>query len=265
MLFRIIAASCCFLLGASSALAEGHEEGPPPPEGPHILLMPPPDTEPPADFEPPADMDEAKAAILDLFFDLMDTNGDGRLSKDELAAWIGHVHFPHHPGDPGDPGDHGDHGNHGDEGNEGETSGISEGDEGLEGLPHPSACGEELTADELGPQEENVGCAGSESVGNLLNRTVCNTDPYKSNAISLPEGRAADCFGIEAIKGRNIVFEIVKEADASVVFDTSMGKEAFETLVLIGEPGGTVYRINLLSADEADASVTLKFIDHPMF
>ena len=44
-----------------------------------------------------------------------------------------------------------------------------------------------------------------------------------------------------------------------------MGKAAFDTLVLIGEPGDTVYRINLTGADEADASVTLEFIDHPTF
>ena len=30
-------------------------------------------------------------------------------------------------------------------------------------------------------------------------------------------------------------------------------------------PDGAVYRINLLSADEADASITVEFIDHPTF
>ena len=64
----------------------------------------------------------------------------------------------------------------------------------------------------------------------------------------MPEGRAADCFRIAAIKGNNITFEIVKESDGSVIFDTSMGKTAIDTLVLIGEPGDTVYRINLTGA-----------------
>ena len=54
-------------------------------------------------------------------------------------------------------------------------------------------------------------------------------------------------------------------SEGCVIFDTSMGKTAFDTQVLIGEPGDTVYRINLTGADEADASVTLDFIDHPMF
>ena len=30
-------------------------------------------------------------------------------------------------------------------------------------------------------------------------------------------------------------------------------------------PDGAVCRINLLSADEADASITVEFIDHPTF
>ena len=30
-------------------------------------------------------------------------------------------------------------------------------------------------------------------------------------------------------------------------------------------PDGAVYRINLLSADEADASITVEFIHHPTF
>jgi len=142
---------------------------------------------------------------------------------------------------------------------------ISEGDEGLESLPHPEECGETLTSSEMGPIAEGVSCGSSDSVGNQLNRTVCNLAPYNSNAISMPEGRAADCFRIAAIKGNNITFEIVKESDGSVIFDTSMGTTAFDRLVLIGEPGDTVYRINLTGADEADASVTLEFIDHPMF
>jgi hypothetical protein len=142
---------------------------------------------------------------------------------------------------------------------------ISEGDEGLESLPHPEECGETLTSSEMGPIAEGVSCGSSDSVGNQLNRTVCNVAPYNSNVISMPEGRAADCFRIAALKGNNITFEIVKESDGSVIFDTSMGTIAFDRLVLIGEPGDTVYRINLTGADEADASVTLEFIDHPMF
>ena len=49
------------------------------------------------------------------------------------------------------------------------------------------------------------------------------------------------------------------------MFNTSMGKTAFDTLVLTGGPGGTVYQIKLVSADETDARITVRFIDHPTF
>ncbi len=78
-------------------------------------------------------------------------------------------------------------------------------------------------------------------------------------------GRAANCFAIEAIKGHHIIFEIVEESTGLVVFSTRMGREAFQTLVLTGGPSGTVYRVNLVSADEADARITIRFIDHPTF
>ena len=113
--------------------------------------------------------------------------------------------------------------------------GVSEGDEGLEGKPHPPECTEELITNEMGPQAEGEACAETE--GNLVFRTVCNVEGFNAQAISLPEGRAAGCFDIEAIRGSNIVFEIVRESDGAVEFDTSMGKDAFHTLVLVG-PGG---------------------------
>ena len=65
-----------------------------------------------------------------------------------------------------------------------------------------------------------------------------------------------------ALRGNNIECEIVNEADGTVIFDTSMGAEAFRTLMLTG---AAVYRVNLISADEGDAGLTVEFIDHPMF
>ena len=106
-------------------------------------------------------------------------------------------------------------------------------------------------------------CSSSESEGNLIFRTICNMPPYDSVAISLPgepDDRAADCFNIEALTG-TVFFEIVNEADGSVAWDVSMGKEAFHMLVL---PPGT-YQIKMLAGSSADAAITVSFIDHPMF
>lgn len=254
MIGKIIIASSFLFAGFTAAVADHHEAGPPPEEGPHVVLAPPPDFMPPEDFVPPEDPAEAEAALLDLFIASMDADGDGAISPDEFKAWVMHAHLPPPPeGDGEGPPP------------EGEMSGVSEGDEGLEGLPHPPACNDDVRDSELTPQAEGEACSGSESVGNLLFRTVCNTAPYNTNAISLPEGRAADCFDIEAIAGHNIAFEIVRESDGAVMFDTSMGKDAFHTLVLTGDPGGTVYQIKLMSADEPDARLTIRFIDHPMF
>ena len=240
---RIILALSLISVLVASTIAQPPQP-PPPLQG--ILLSPPPGTElPPPPPEPPTDPEAGKMMLFEGLFALMDTDGDGKISKDEMLAWLADIHFPVHGG--------------------GESSGISEGDDGLEDLPHPVECSESVITSEMQPQDTNISCSSSESKGNLVHRTVCNTDPYKSQAISLPDGRAADCFRIAAIKGHNIVFEIIKESDGTQMFHTSMGKTAFDRLILIGEPGDTVYRINLISADEPDASITVEHIDHPQF
>jgi len=137
--------------------------------------------------------------------------------------------------------------------------GISEGDEGLEGKPHPPECSDELFPSEMQPQAEGEPCAETE--GNLVFRTVCNVEGFNAQAISLPDGRAAGCFAIEAIRGHGIVFEIARESDGSVVFDTSMGKEAYHNLVLVGPE---VYHVKLVGGSP-DAAITVRFVDHGVF
>ena len=268
MKFLATAAAIC--LGLTFVEAQDEPPPPMPHDVPHVVLGPPPGFEPPDHPEMPEDPAEAHEMALDLFFQFMDANGNGEIDNAEFRAWLWHFHMPMHEGDhpEGDhpEGDHpeGDHpeGDH-PEGDhpEGDMMGVSAGDPGTEGMPEPPMCSDELRDGELGPQAEGVSCPHSDSVGNLVFRTVCNSDPWRSQAISLPAGRAADCFGLEAIAGHHIEFEIVNEADGTPVFHTSMGKEAFDHLVLTEG----VYHINILSADEPDARITVRFIDHPMF
>ena len=220
-------------------------------DGPHhpALMIPLPGNFTPP---PPPEDEEARRGWFEEAFRALDADGDGVISKEELMAAM---RKPHHR--PGDGGPHGDGG---------EFEGLSADDEELSGLPEPPPCDEDLRDSELTPQEVDVACGSSESVGNLIFRTVCNMDPYRSEAISLPSGRAADCFAIEAIRGSGITFEIVDESTGTAIFNTADGKHAFDTLVLTGDPSGTnVYRINLLSGDTPDASLTIRFIDHPTF
>ena len=264
----LVLAGSVLAFAAAPAMAGGHMEMEPPPG---IFIPIPPDVELP----PPEDGPEM---FVEFAMSFLDKDGDGMISHEELMEAL--MAGMHHDGDGMHDGGDGMHGG-GDgmhDGGDGthhdgdgmhhdgeEVHGISEGDEGLEGLPYPAECDEDLSESELGPVATNVSCGTSESEGNQVHRTVCNVSPYNSAAISLPSERAADCFRIAAIKGNNIAFEIVNEDDGTVLFDMSMGKEAFDQLVLTGGPDGAVYRINLLGADEADASITVEFIDHPTF
>ena len=285
----LVLAGSVLAFAAAPAMAGGHMEMEPPPG---IFIPIPPDVELP----PPEDGPEM---FVEFAMSFLDKDGDGMISHEELMEAL--MAGMHHDGDgmhddgdgmhddgdgmhdDGDGMHDGGDGMHGGgdgmhDGGDGthhdgdgmhhdgeEVHGISEGDEGLEGLPYPAECDEDLSESELGPVATNVSCGTSESEGNQVHRTVCNVSPYNSAAISLPSERAADCFRIAAIKGNNIAFEIVNEDDGTVLFDMSMGKEAFDQLVLTGGPDGAVYRINLLGADEADASITVEFIDHPTF
>ena len=254
----LVLAGSVLAFTAAPAMADGHADDHMEMEPPPGIFIPlPPDVEMP----PPEDGPEM---FVEFAMSFLDKDGDGVISHEELMEAL--MAGMHHDGDgthhDGDGMHHDGDGMHHDGE---EVHGISEGDEGLEGLPYPAECGEDLSESELGPVATNVSCGTSESEGNQVQRTVCNVSPYDSAAISLPSERAADCFRIAAIKGNNIAFEIVNEDDGTVLFDMSMGKEAFDQLVLTGGPDGAVYRINLLGADEADASITVEFIDHPTF
>ena len=250
MVKQLTLAACIAALAAAGAHAEA-----PDPDKPTLVLQPPDGVEPPAEM--PATPEEAMA----LFIDKIDANGNGLIEKEELEAWVADFHMPlgpgpgehvgTHPGDfPGHPG--GDGGDHG----EGAGGLIDADDPEFADLSEPSECTDELRTSEMGPQAENIACASSH--GNEVHRTICNVPGYDWQAISLPAGRQASCFGLVAVKGQ-VAFEIVKESDGSVVWDVYMGKEAYEGLVL---EGGEIYQVKMLPASSADARVTVSHIDY---
>jgi hypothetical protein len=63
-----------------------------------LFLAPPPGTKVPP---PPHQRDSERAKIMffDRLFALMDTDGDGTISKEEMLAWLRDVHFGHGEGE----------------------------------------------------------------------------------------------------------------------------------------------------------------------
>ena len=265
MIVRLCLLACLALFMTVPAMGQG--DPPPdmmPPEGPHgpeVLLGPPEGLEPPEDVPPmPEDPEAAHQMGLEIFFQLM-AGDDNLVDLDEFLAWVRHFRMPppeemgdpamHDPGmdDPGmhDPGD-----GPPPEG----MGGLHEGDPDLAGLPHPPECSAELQEQEMGPQEEGYPCGDRD--GNLVFRTVCNMPGFRMAAITLPENRGAACFGIEALRG-HIDFQIVDAMDGSVVWDTSMGKEAYKSLKLDGAPG-SVFHIQV-KGGSPEGSVTVRYVD----
>lgn len=264
MLLRLCSLLACMtFLMAVPALAqddppmEGMEgEGP---HGPEVVLGPPEGVEPPEGTPMPVTPEEG----LDMFFDVL-AGPDGVVDKDEFLGWVRHFHMP--PPEMMDPDMDGagmdpamdpDMGDPMGEGPPPEgMSGLHEDDPELADLPHPPVCSADLQALEMGPQEEGYPCGDRD--GNLIFRTICNMPGFDMAAITLPENRGAGCFGIEALRG-HIDFQIVSAADGSVVWDTSMGKEAYHELKLDGGPGA-VYHIQAIGGSP-DGSVTVRFVD----
>ncbi len=79
------------LIGMVTASAIAQQ---PPRPHPEMVLAPPPGTEVPP---PPRQRDPERAKIMffDRLFALMDTDGDGTISKEEMLAWLRGVHFGH--------------------------------------------------------------------------------------------------------------------------------------------------------------------------
>ena len=86
----------CLCYTATAAVADHHEGGDHPPM---LVLMPPPDVEKPEGVEMTGDPEEDFKTVFHTFFRLMDGDGNGELSPDELKGW---VHPPRMDGDRGE-------------------------------------------------------------------------------------------------------------------------------------------------------------------
>ena len=128
----------------------------------------------------------------------------------------------------------------------------------------PPECSDQLRESELKPQAEDVPCGNT--TGNLMFRTVCATPPYDTNAIVLPEGRAAGCFDVESItKGR--VNWGIKIEGGRMIYVSQMGKAGLKHVKISDtfpskEGKYTIYVDGRSS--EPGARVTIRFVDHPI-
>lgn len=270
----------------ASAAAVGAQDPPMPPMppmspgmGPHMMIMPPPGTPPPEGMQMPEDPMQAQDMVFDTMFMMMDTDHNGELSRMELRAWVAGIMVPPMlpsgmmppPGEmppPPLPGDAPPSGMMPPPGPmspgmmppPGEMPPPGPPPMGMMGGMVPPDCSAELVNSELLPQAENVTCGST--TGNLLFRTVCNMPGFDSQAVSLPDGRDADCFGIESQTSGVVVFTIYPESDPSnLIFDSTRDGLHNIGAVHLGDTG--VYRIDLdEAASDPNAKVTVRFVDH---
>ena len=125
----------------------------------------------------------------------------------------------------------------------------------------PPECSDDLRNSELQPQEtiEKDGMTG-----NLIFRTVCNSPGWDNTAITLPAGRNASHFGIEAATMGKIFFGIGVEGGAPV-WTTADGKAAFVALHLTSAaPSPTGNYVIIIDPAKSDpgARITVSLIDH---
>ncbi len=120
-------------------------------------------------------------------------------------------------------------------------------------------CDPTLAATELLPYRTNESCGTKK--GNYLQRTVCNSATYSTNAISLPAGRTAGCFRIVALNGKPD-WKIVNASTGALVFDPVMPLTA-PRLGGLTLPAGTYHIVLDKTKSSKDAWITLGFVDYP--
>ena len=162
---KIMLTAGALALMAGQLLADGHEgplpEEMPPADMPQITLM-----LPPAEGEPPMDPEEAKDWLLGIVYPMMDTDGSGGLSYEEVRVWMAWVHIP--------PMEHMEH-------------------------PHePPPEGEPPLEGELPPEGELCAHCG-DFIGNHVEFSLSISTGPTAMAITLPEAREGGCFHLEVM------------------------------------------------------------------
>ena len=182
----------------------------------------------------------------------------GEMPPDDHPGGPQGQHPQGHPGQgPGGPGQH-------PQGQPGQGPGGQPMGEHTE-MPAPPECSDELRNAELQPQATDVPVG--ETMGNLIFRTVCNMPGWDTNAITLPAGRAAGGFDVEASTHdpSGVAFEIRVEGGPTV-YHSSMGVAALHGLIIEdNNPSSTgKYTIALDAGGSAPgARITIRFVDHP--
>jgi hypothetical protein len=201
---------------------DGDGEMPPPPPFPHIVIPVP------GDFMPPAPED-GHEEFMKAAFAAIDSDGDGKLSRDEIKAAfesvMGHGGMDHGGMDHDGPCGGGCGGEHGD---------------------HP-----------MDPEWEMAECNGAE--GNHVIRALMASEGSNAVAISLPEGRAAGCF---EVTGGDYSADIIEETDppsdpAPVIWSSGSG-DAIADLVI---SGSGIFHFQSTSDD--GAAITVSYVDYP--
>ena len=126
----------------------------------------------------------------------------------------------------------------------------------------PPECSDDVRNSELQPQGtvEKDGMSG-----NLIFRTVCNSPGFENNAITLPAGRNASGFDVEAATQGKIFFGVAVEGGAPV-WTTADGPQAFHSLhVTSAAPSANGKYTIFIDPAKSDPGVrvTVRFIDHP--